>query len=74
MKTQAMKPQTAKYGIGQIVRHRRSLFRGLVFDIDPVFADTDEWWRAIPQEVGPRKHQPSTTSSPRAIPWRRKGL
>ena len=53
-----MKPQTAKYGIGQVVRHRKYPFRGVVFDVDPVFANTDEWWQAIPEEVRPRKDQP----------------
>ena len=54
----SMKPQTAKFGIGQIVKHRKYAFRGIVYDVDPVFANTDEWWEAIPEEVRPRKDQP----------------
>ncbi|MGC2127712.1 MAG: heat shock protein HspQ, partial [Methylovirgula sp.] len=50
-----MKPHTAKFGIGQIVRHRKYPFRGIIYDVDPVFANTDEWWLAIPEEVRPRK-------------------
>jgi heat shock protein HspQ len=48
----------AKYGIGQVVRHRLYPFRGLIFDIDPVFANTEEWWLAIPEEIRPAKDQP----------------
>ncbi|HUZ12451.1 MAG TPA: heat shock protein HspQ [Caulobacteraceae bacterium] len=48
----------AKFGIGQVVRHRVYKFRGVVFDVDPVFANTDAWWLAIPPEVRPRKDQP----------------
>ncbi|MGL4395352.1 MAG: heat shock protein HspQ [Hyphomicrobium sp.] len=52
------KIRTAKYGVGDVVRHRIYPFRGLIFDIDPVFANTDDWWLAIPEEVRPRKDQP----------------
>jgi heat shock protein HspQ len=48
----------AKYGIGQVVRHRVFPFRGVIFDVDPVFANTEEWWEAIPEEVRPSKDQP----------------
>lgn len=48
----------AKFAIGQVVRHRLFSFRGLIFDIDPVFANTEEWWLSIPEEIRPRKDQP----------------
>lgn len=48
----------AKFDIGQIVRHRRFPFRGVVFDIDPEFNNTEEWWQAIPEEIRPHKEQP----------------
>lgn len=48
----------AKFSIGDVVRHRIFPFRGLIFDIDPVFANTEEWWLAIPEEIRPRKDQP----------------
>jgi heat shock protein HspQ len=48
----------AKYKIGQVVRHRIHPFRGVVFDIDPVFGNTEEWWQSIPEESRPRKDQP----------------
>jgi heat shock protein HspQ len=48
----------AKFGIGQIVRHRIFPFRGVIFDVDPVFNNTEEWWNAIPAEIRPRKDQP----------------
>jgi heat shock protein HspQ len=49
---------TAKFKIGQVVKHRLYPFRGVVFDIDPVFDNTEEWWESIPTEVRPRKDQP----------------
>jgi len=48
----------AKFAIGQVVRHRIYPFRGLIFDIDPEFANTEEWWLSIPEELRPRKDQP----------------
>ena len=48
----------ARFGIGEIVRHRMFDFRGVVFDIDPVFANSEEWWETIPQDVRPRRDQP----------------
>jgi heat shock protein HspQ len=52
------KIRNAKFQIGQVVRHRLYPFRGVVFDIDPVFDNTEEWYEAIPAEVRPRKDQP----------------
>jgi heat shock protein HspQ len=52
------KSRTAKFTIGQVVRHRLYPFRGIVFDIDPVFANTDEWYESIPAERRPSKDQP----------------
>ena len=52
------KVRIAKYRVGQVVRHRFFPFRGVVFDVDPVFANTDEWYRAIPEEIRPSKDQP----------------
>jgi heat shock protein HspQ len=48
----------AKYRIGDIVKHRVFPFRGVIFDVDPVFNNTDEWWLSIPAEVRPHKDQP----------------
>ncbi len=48
----------AKYQIGQIVRHRIYPFRGVIFDVDPEFANTEEWWLSIPENVRPTKDQP----------------
>ncbi len=49
---------SAKFAIGQLVRHRLFPFRGVIFDVDPVFNNTEEWWQSIPEEVRPRKDQP----------------
>jgi heat shock protein HspQ len=48
----------AKFAIGQVVKHRIFPFRGVIFDVDPIFSNTDEWWEAIPEEVRPAKDQP----------------
>ena len=53
-----MKVRTAKYRVGQIVRHRFFPFRGVIFDVDPVFTNTEEWYQAIPEEIRPTKDQP----------------
>ncbi len=50
--------RAAKFGIGQLVRHRLFPFRGVIFDVDPEFANTEEWWLAIPEDVRPPKDQP----------------
>jgi heat shock protein HspQ len=48
----------ATFTIGDVVRHRLFPFRGVIFDVDPVFNNTDEWWNSIPEGVRPRKDQP----------------
>jgi heat shock protein HspQ len=53
-----MSSKCAKFAIGQVVKHRIFPFRGVIFDVDPVFANTEEWWLAIPEAVRPRKDQP----------------
>ena len=52
------KTRIAKFTIGQVVKHRLFSFRGVIFDIDPVFNNTEEWWQSIPAEIRPRKDQP----------------
>ena len=52
------KTRAAKYKIGQVVRHRLFPFRGVIFDVDPVFNNTEEWWLSIPVEIRPSKDQP----------------
>jgi heat shock protein HspQ len=53
-----MDARAAKFVIGQVVKHRVYPFRGVIFDVDPTFANTEEWWLAIPEAVRPRKDQP----------------
>ncbi len=48
----------ALFAIGDVVRHRLHDFRGVVFDIDPVFANSDEWYESIPADVRPPRDQP----------------
>lgn len=48
----------ARFAIGQVVKHRLFPFRGVIFDVDPVFNNTEEWWTSIPEQIRPRKDQP----------------
>lgn len=50
--------RSAKFSIGQPVKHRIFPFRGVIFDVDPIFANTEEWYESIPKEVRPHKDQP----------------
>ena len=53
-----MLSRDAKFAVGQVVRHRHYPFRGVIFDVDPTFNHTDEWWDSIPEEIRPHKDQP----------------
>lgn len=50
--------ERARFAPGDIVRHRMFDFRGVVFDVDPVFSNSDEWYEAIPEAIRPAKEQP----------------
>jgi heat shock protein HspQ len=50
--------RNARFQIGQVVRHRLYPFRGVIFDVDPMFSNTEEWYASIPQDVRPAKDQP----------------
>ena len=58
--TRASLPATARarFGIGEVVKHRHFEFRGVIFDVDPVFANSEEWYESIPEDIRPRKDQP----------------
>ncbi|MBZ0162471.1 MAG: heat shock protein HspQ [Notoacmeibacter sp.] len=49
---------SAKFQIGQVVKHRLFPFRGVIFDVDPEFANSEEWYESIPAEIRPRRDQP----------------
>lgn len=53
-----MTERKARFAIGEIVKHRVYPFRGVIFDVDPVFNNTDDWWESIPADVRPHKDQP----------------
>ena len=48
----------ARFAIGDVVRHRMFDFRGVIFDVDPIFANSEEWYEAIPEGIRPAKDQP----------------
>ena len=49
---------TSRFAIGDVVRHRLFDFRGVIFDIDPVFANSEDWYDAIPEDIRPDRDQP----------------
>jgi heat shock protein HspQ len=53
-----MNTRLAKFAIGQVVRHRVYPFRGVIFDVDPTFSNTEEYWLSIPEHIRPAKDQP----------------
>jgi heat shock protein HspQ len=53
-----MQAKDGKFIIGQVVRHRFFPFRGVIYDVDPEFNNTEEWWQSIPEAIRPRKDQP----------------
>ena len=55
---EAPRSTRARFGIGDVVRHRLHDFRGVVFDVDPVFANSEEWYQSIPEAVRPHRDQP----------------
>jgi heat shock protein HspQ len=57
-KTSAPSVAKARFGLGEVVKHRHFEFRGVIFDVDPVFANSDEWYESIPEAIRPRKDQP----------------
>jgi len=48
----------AKYQIGQVVHHRMFDFRGVIFDVDPEFANSEDWYQSIPEDIRPHRDQP----------------
>ena len=56
METQSVR--AAKFSIGQVVKHRIYPFRGVIYDVDPEFGNTEEWWLSIPEDIRPAKEQP----------------
>ena len=45
---------TAKFFVGQLVRHSKFGYRGVVFDIDATFQGTDEWYELVAKSRPPR--------------------
>jgi heat shock protein HspQ len=52
------KQRQARFAIGSVVKHRYFPFRGIIFDVDPEFSSSEEWWLSIPEEIRPAKDQP----------------
>ena len=48
----------ARFAIGDVVRHKIFDFRGIIFDVDPEFSNSEEWYQAIPEALRPSKEQP----------------
>lgn len=48
----------AKFTLGQVVKHRIHPFRGVIFDVDPTFNNSEEWLASIPKDMRPKRDQP----------------
>ena len=53
-----VRERSAQFALGEVVRHRNSAFRGVIFDVDPVFSNSEEWYEAIPEQLRPAREQP----------------
>lgn len=53
-----MEKYQAKFALGQVVKHRVHPFRGVIFDVDPTFSNSEEWIEAIPEDHRPDRNQP----------------
>ena len=53
-----MDSKKAKFSIGNVVKHRHFNFRGVIYDVDFEFNNSEEWYQSIPKDVRPRKDQP----------------
>ena len=53
-----MPESTAKFSIGDVVKHKQFNFRGVIYDVDFKFNNSEEWYKSIPKDVRPRKDQP----------------
>ena len=55
-----MSASSAKFGVGHLVRHRLFGYRGVVYDVDPDFQLTDEWYESV-----------ARSRPPKDLPWYR---
>ena len=53
-----MATNTAKFSIGSVVKHKHFDFRGVIYDVDFEFNNSEEWYQSIPKDIRPRKDQP----------------
>jgi|SRR3954447_26030290 heat shock protein HspQ len=56
--TRTIDMPSARFAIGKVVKHRIFDFRGVIFDVDPEFANSEDWYEAIPEALRPSKDQP----------------
>ena len=57
-KTSSQEAPIANFTIGDVVKHRMFDFRGVIYDVDPMYSNDDEWYESIPKDMRPRKDQP----------------
>lgn len=53
-----MSASKARFGVGEIIHHRRFDYRGVVADVDPTFQGTEEWYESM-----------ATSRPPKDAPW-----
>ena len=56
-----------KFSIGQLVKHKFLPFRGVIYDVDPIFNNTEEWYQSIPKDFRPKKINLFTIYLPKMV-------
>lgn len=49
-----MQTHEAKFHIGQLINHLKAGYRGVIYDIDPVFSLTEEWYATMAKSLPPK--------------------
>lgn len=49
-----MTTHEARFRVGQLVRHKLFEYRGVVFDVDPVFLGTEAWYEQVARSRPPK--------------------
>lgn len=44
----------ARFSVGQLVHHKKFDYRGVIVDVDPVYAGTDEWYEQVARSRPPK--------------------
>ncbi len=46
--------KNASFYIGQVIKHQKYGYRGVIFDVDPIFSSSDEWYQMMAKSKPPK--------------------